>query len=788
MTDQTPIAAVTLDVDTRMLPEDMQWEPDPTGPELTSLLANKLADKPEAQAQVSQATRAILGRGLPPGQAGSDTGLIVGYVQSGKTLSFTAVMAMARDNGFQLVVVLAGSSAQLADQSQRRIREDLKIGTDGRRAWAPYHNPKVTDASGIEGLLDKWRDPHVPPRQRQTVIITVMKQHTHLRHLTRLLQRLDLTGVSALIIDDEADQASLNTQARRSAQLQLQRARQSTTYARLMDLRGALPAHTYLQYTATPQAPLLINIIDSLSARWVDVLQPGAGYTGGITFFGPARNRGQATPLPLRPLQHERIVRRIPAGEIPTPTAPLVAVPPTLEYALRLFMVGVAAACARGDTDGKNRSMLVHPSVKTADHQVYLNWINDLFHDWRSTFRRNDADRSAADTLADTFRAAYDDLAVTVSSGMPSFESVRAHFRVAFNDTDMKEVNRRQGEAVIIDWSQRYGWILVGGQAMDRGFTVEGLTVTYMPRGLGGGNADTMQQRARFFGYKEPYLGYCRVFLEQGVNFGFEDYVEHEEFMRRELLRVRDQREPLSDWPRRFVLDPNLKPCRDDVLRDAYSRSFADPDGWITTQAFLGNLGFEEHNRDVVDGFVASHQWHQDTGHVSRTDAQKHLITDPLPLREVVEELTARFRLRDPSEISSWTSLNAELGNLLEQDSDARAVVVLMSGGRSRERGTKQTGRVKQFFQGEAPVQPVAARGSVYPGDRAIYNDRCVTVQVHRLDLTRAKDLEVRRPRRQDLEIIARNVPFLAVKFPSGGVRPTVTQRQPEQSDDGVGA
>ena len=101
----------------------------------------------------------------------------------------------------------------------------------------------------------------------------------------------------------------------------------------------------------------------------------------------------------------------------------------------------------------------------------------------------------------------------------------------------------------------------------DRGFTVEGLTITYMPRGLGGGNADTMQQRARFFGYKAAYLGYCRVFLERDARQGFEDYVEHEEFMRKDMLAIRENRQPLQTWPRRFVLDPALRLCRDNVLR-----------------------------------------------------------------------------------------------------------------------------------------------------------------------------------------------------------------------------
>ena len=205
---------------------------------------------------------------------------------------------------------------QLSDQSHKRIRDDLRANADGRRVWALYLNPKPSDAQGIAGLLDEWRDPYVAAGQRQTVVVTIMKQHTHLRNLTRLLRAIDLNGISALIIDDEADQASLNTQAARAAQLR--QVRESTTYRRLMELRRLLPCHTYLQDTATPQAPLLISIIDSLSAKWVEVLQPGAGYTGGVTFFGlPPHRRPNQQPRP-RPVEHTSIVRIIPSTEIPS--------------------------------------------------------------------------------------------------------------------------------------------------------------------------------------------------------------------------------------------------------------------------------------------------------------------------------------------------------------------------------------------------------------------------------------------------------------------------------------
>ncbi len=771
MTPQQPILSVTPITSAEPAFEDMRWAPQP-GPELAALLAHKLDGKPDAQRHVATSSLAILGRGVPPGVNEADTGLVIGYVQSGKTLSFTAVMALARDNGFQFIIVIAGSSAQLSDQSHKRIRDDLRAHTDGRRVWAIYPNPKPADAAGIEGLLDQWRDPHVPLEQRQTVVVTVMKQHTHLRNLARMLRALDLTGISALIIDDEADQASLNTQAQQA--VRLRQVRESTTYRRLMEMRRLLPSHTYLQYTATPQAPLLISIIDSLSARWVEVLQPGDGYTGGVTFFGPPRDCRPNQPPPARPAQHARIVRIIPTADIPSANNPLIAAPESLQFALRLFMVGVAAAIARNEATGGNRSMLVHPSVRTADHQTYFNWINDLFHSWQAAFRRGMED-PATQALAATFRPAYDDLAASVGAAMPSFDDMASRLRTAFNTTELKEVNRRQnGPPVIIEWRQRYGWILVGGQAMDRGFTVEGLTITYMPRGLGGGQADTMQQRARFFGYKAGYLGYCRVFLERDARQGFEDYVEHEEFMRRDMIAVRDNRQPLQTWPRRFVLDPALRLCRDNVLRDGYSRAAASTDDWFTPQAFMGAPDGGQVNQGLIATFLADNRFSQDAGNAARTETQKHLVSDPLPLRDVARML-ADYRIRDPNEVEKWTTLLAILGNLLEEDDAMKAIVYQMSSGRVRRRALYATGRVKQLFQGEAPVEPVALRGSVYPGDKAIFQEGLVTIQIHTLDLT--NDAQ---------QVVASGIPFLAVRLPADQARPMAVQVQPGQPTFGA--
>lgn len=169
-------------------------------------------------------------------------------------------------------------------------------------------------------------------------------------------------------------------------------------------------------------------------------------------------------------------------------------------------------------------------------------------------------------TLSDAERQTVEQQLATTYPTLPPFDRIETELWQAINRTQVIEVNSRQGKTPPINWESSYAQILVGGQAMDRGFTVEGLTITYMPRGKGVGNADTVQQRARFLGYKRSYLGLCRVFLESEVQDAFTAYVQHEEHLRAQLRDHANSGKPLSEWRRAFFLDQALAPTRRCVL------------------------------------------------------------------------------------------------------------------------------------------------------------------------------------------------------------------------------
>lgn len=742
MTDDNPIIVepVTEDVG------GGNWRPT-IGPEAYDFLQNVVPEV--SREDVCDAAVSILSKGVSPtAAAGQQTGLVVGYVQSGKTMSFEIVAVLARDNGFQVVIVVAGTSNPLFDQSTGRLRRDLRLDDPEReRRWIQFQNPGDDDATiqAIRDVLDDWRDLGTPEEYKKTVLITVLKNHRRLQNLCTLVRAVGMQGVPVLIIDDEADLASLNNEVAQG--------QESTTYRCLMDLRQVLPNHNYLQYTATPQAPLLISIIDSLSPNFVQVLDPGIEYVGGREFFA----------------DNLALVRVIPPQDVPTNANPLNEPPESLLEALRVFMVGVAAGIREGRNTG-NRSMLVHPSHRTAQHQEFYNWVRDIFEEWKRILNLPDNDADKQELIED-FRDAYNDIAETVGTELPVFSEVVPSFRFAFRNTRILEVNARGGRTPEVDWRSAYGWILVGGQAMDRGFTVEGLTVTYMPRGIGVGNADTAQQRARFFGYKRRYLGYCRVYLEQGTLTAFQSYVEHEEDIRGQLKEFQDTGRSLNEWKRAFVLDRALQPCRSNVLEFDYMRGRFSDD-WVAPRVVLVSDSVIQANRDSVAGFVQTLAFVDDDGDLRRTEFQRHRVCRDVPLRTVTEDLLIRMRITGTTDSQRYTGLLLQLSKALDDDPDENCAVYLMSPNTRRRRDIDENGEVKNFFQGPAPVSPLERRGEVYPGDRAICDRDRVTVQIHVVDLTR-DDRRV---------IVVEQVPVVTVWVPARLARTWLVQNQPGQA------
>lgn len=701
---------------------NMKWIPE-YGEETEKLLDKVFSNDPDAKEKVKKETYYIMQLcGNPNDATNNDTGLVIGYIQSGKTLSFTTLTAMARDNNYQIVIVLAGISKNLVKQSSRRLENDLGVNQGFHRKWTMLTNPKdpkknPQDKNTIQRELQNWIKPNTPNDFKKTLLITVMKNTSHLKNLLEVLKSLDLSSVPTLIIDDEGDQASMNTKASSNAKKAKETGiytekEMSTIYSRIRELKNLLPHHTFIQYTATPQAPLFINIFDNLSPNFVQLLTPGDKYTGGREFC----------------LDNNFILKTIPYSEIYSDENVLSAPPETLKEAMRIFFLSVTSGRLLGEKKGNpnNRSMMVHPSRLVDDHGIYYEWVIYIKDYWGRVLERPDSDETKQEVILE-FQEAYKDLKENAPEIQPFNELLdRLHHNV--NNTAVEQLNSKAGSSV--DWSSNYSFILVGGQAMDRGFTVEGLTITYMPRSKGVGNADTLQQRARFFGYKKDYLGHCRVYLDDDNAHLFTEYVKHEEDIRKKLQEHKLSGQHLNELQRRFVLDEMFKLTRNNVLSETLKRTnFGNK--WVRIKAPHDNELIIENNKKVTNKFIVKYKasFSEDLGHKDRTEEQKHLVAK-LPLKDVFKDLLNELIFTRQTDSTSYTNLKSEIDLYTEEFVSEDSFVYLMSKGNIRKRRLKKD-EIQQLFQGRNP-----RKGEViYPGDEKIKSSDTVTVQIHNLQL-----------------------------------------------------
>ena len=396
---------------------------------------------------------------------------------------------------------------------------------------------------------------------------------------------------------------------------------------------------------------------------------------------------------------------------------------------MQMFFVGVAAG--RLESMHSHRSMLVHPSRMTATHQHYHNWVNRIKQHWHELLLAvNELDRT---DLIEQFQKVYVGLARTCAD-LQSFDQIHEKLPVAINQTTVTLVNSVDGREV--PWSNGYSHILVGGEKLGRGYTVKGLTVTYMPRPPGGWTADTVQQRARFFGYHADYLGYCRVYLHPSVREIYVAYVRHEEDMRNRLDEHSGK--PLQEWRRLFYLDRRLQPTRRNVVRSAYLRPRLTQ-GWFAPRAPHNSPGIGAHNESIIRRLERL----EFRAHIDHPQHYYALVG----LQDVFEQILVPLSYLDEEDSLGLCVVNCNLKTLLEQNSDVNCLVYLMDQGNPRLRRLNRGGIIPQLFQGRS-----SAGAQSYPGDRAFFDSDLPTVQIHML-------------RVQDGEQFFENVPALAVKL-----------------------
>jgi hypothetical protein len=487
-----------------------------------------LRDQPKWGAQqvdsVADESLRIIGKTTPISRLEYQCrGLVVGYVQSGKTANFTAVAARAADVGYRLIIVLSGIHDSLRNQTQRRLnRELINTGND----WTTLTSE--TEDFQVPMVANGFSD-------AGTVLVVAKKIPPVLRRLNQWIKDLNgqLDSIPVLIIDDEADQASINTKGNRKDpsvddDAKVEISDPSVTNSLIREILQQIPRAAYIAYTATPFANILISPdaidsevgLDLFPKDFVVQLPRPEGYTGTEELFGASsvgrdvmRSVTENDVRALKPKRRKKL-------------APLVieheqSLPQSLCDALLVFVVAGAIRLLRKQTD-RPHTMLIHISQMQADQIRIGAAIEQQIKGWR------DHERIVPGSLRAMLKSALIDLG---EIAMPADrETVLDEAVINLSRIQVVVLNSTTGEELEYDAKPDRQLIAVGGNRLSRGLTLEGLTVAYFLRTTS--MADSLLQMARWYGFRTGYEDLIRIWTTDGIAQWFIELALVEESLR----------------------------------------------------------------------------------------------------------------------------------------------------------------------------------------------------------------------------------------------------------------
>jgi len=442
-------------------------------------------------------------------------GLIYGLVQSGKTGVLTVTGGIGADQGYRTILVLTSDIDPLYDQTLGRIRE----------AFPGMDTLGKADIKDRRLFLQRIKG--------NTCAIVVTKNASLLEALIENLEAGKVKGLSCLIIDDEADQASLNTRTKKAD------GTRSTINDRITTLRKFFDKNTYLQVTATPGALFLQDPGHDFRPKFTVLSHPGAQYVGGEDFFGVGSKLIEQFPA-------SDILALTPASQ-PTPRMDM---PHSLLAALDTFMVG--ATFKRHSDPKQNCAFLCHVSTRTTDHKH----IVDLLTSYKLEFA--DKVRAKNATVVQRLRRVYDALCATHPPLLAmAFDDLLSALGFFAPSIAVKLVNGETDEDVAV--RSPYN-LFVGGNKLGRGVTIHNLLVSYYGRHPHRPQADTVLQHARMYGYRRNDLGLLRLFLTPDLHTVFRAINKMQKSLR-DLIA-----QSPNEAFRAIYLEGGLKPTRANVL------------------------------------------------------------------------------------------------------------------------------------------------------------------------------------------------------------------------------
>lgn len=616
---------------------------------------------PYAIANINSVTDEILSRLENPERSGSwdRRGMVVGYVQSGKTANYVGLINKAADAGYRLIIVLAGMHNNLRSQTQKRIDAGFigsgketstknligvgLISKDDRIEGRPI--PKdVNSLTSSDEHGDFRRERALITMSAQTpVCLVVKKQHSVLENVNDWALDLaansripgKVTDVPLLLIDDEADNASPNTKKYQSSETQSDK--EITSINKLIRrLLNTFQKSAYVGYTATPYANVFIDPkaesddvgSDLFPRDFIISMKEPPGYFGSDFVFNHQNygddNNSLFPGIVLIPDEDPDIL--IPEDKRGDSTYVPKNLPPSLKEAIKSFLLACAVRNIRS-IGGKKRtdnSMLIHVTRFTAaqggvikgdeTQEGLFKLVNAEIEELKANMGIGDPDTEALfrdlwdskfDTASKKIRGIINDTLCTEVEWADVYTKVNDLVWSSPAKLKIKVINGKATDSLDYnDDSNGLNVIVIGGDKLSRGLTLEGLTTSYFLRTAG--TYDTLLQMGRWFGFRQGYEDLCRIYTTPDIIYKFQVINEADAHLRDQFMLM----DAVSMTPENYGLkikqnDSRFRITQQNKMRTG-EKQLGNPysGSLIQTYRFLTTPDVIKDNFQIIDKFI----------------------------------------------------------------------------------------------------------------------------------------------------------------------------------------
>ena len=482
-------------------------------------------------------------------------GLIIGDVQSGKTANYTGLICKGVDVGYKVVVLLTGTIEKLRQQTQKRIDEGF-VGADSDAMMKMQENGQIIgvgkyDSSIRPMVLTSTTDDFKAKNATNlgfdlrningAVIFVTKKNSGILKRLNKWLKTFNQNGESAidnsiLVIDDESDNASINTKSDEEP---------TAINGQIRELLKTFTKSSYVGFTATPFANIFIDpdsknemVSEDLFPKdYIYSLNAPSNYTGARDIFNfNGKSRGMLVPINCDDADSQSIATILP---IRHRASTLVReLPEDLETAIATFLLANTIEDLRG-LAGTHRSMLVNISMFTLVQEQVAALINDYLKNMQTACKLY-CRMNVATATRDPYIAKLKEVYETIYRNIDiPWEQVQSQLHNSCASIIVRSINQRSGKDLNYDmYKEGLRLIAVGGMSLSRGLTLEGLVVSYFYRNSK--MYDTLMQMGRWFGYRSGYHDLCRIWMSDESIEWYRHISEATDELRDEVKRYED--------------------------------------------------------------------------------------------------------------------------------------------------------------------------------------------------------------------------------------------------------